>query len=301
MKKIKVAVFMLMSAFTANVFAQTTSVENTDQAPIMTFTKTSHDFGTINEGDQVETDFEFTNTGKTALLITRIKASCGCTVPSNWSKEPILPDETSKFTVRFNSKGKPNQQHKSVTITCNTAKGKEVVRFQANVIPDPEMEKLRAERAAKRKEQYELRKLEQQKKAEAAKAEKFTAVEKVVVKKEIKETETQQAAENKEKEIEIIEKDVEESEKDLIKSEKAIKKENKKANKLAKQKSKIAKASKKVSATEKKLQKQEAKLLKTETKGDLSLNDKLKFDAKIRKLKEQLLKEKGKLLKIQSK
>lgn len=264
MKKIKVVVLLLISAFTANVLAQTNPVVNPEDAPIMTFSKTNHDFGTIHEGDQVETDYEFTNTGKTALLITRIKASCGCTVPSGWTKEPILPGESSKFTVRFNSRGKPNKQHKSITVTCNTAKGKEVVRFQAQVIPDPEMEKLRAERAAKRKEQYELRKLEQQKKAAAATVEKSNVVKKAEVKKEVKAPAPQKPS---------IEKENKKIEKDVEKSEKAIIKENKKAKNMAKQKSKIAKASKKVNVAEKKLQ----------------------------KLKEKLLKEKGKLLKLQSK
>ncbi|MCK5457294.1 MAG: DUF1573 domain-containing protein [Melioribacteraceae bacterium] len=230
MKRIKFVIVMFISAFTANVIAQTTLVVDTENAPVMTFVKTSHDFGTINEGDRVETDFEFTNTGKSALLITRIKASCGCTVPSGWTKEPILPGETSKFTVRFNSTNKPNKQRKSVTVTCNTVKGKEVVRFTAQVIPDPELAKARAERAAKRKEQYALRKLEQQKKAAALKAEKKPEVEKKEVKKEVSKEvkKSENEVVNSEKEVKKALKETKEVDKEVKKSEKKIKKENKK-------------------------------------------------------------------------
>lgn len=277
MKRIKLAVIILMSSFTANVLAQTTPTEANADAPIMTFVKTTHDFGTLHEGDQVETDYEFTNTGKSALLITRIKASCGCTVPSGWTKEPILPGESSKFTVHFNTRGKPNKQHKSVTVTCNTAKGKEVVRFTANVIPDPQMQKMREERAAQRKIQYEKRKLEQQKKEAAIKSAKEVKEKKVIVKKEIV----------KPKDAKEIEKEI----KELKKSEKELKKANKEAKK-------ITKASKAVNITKKKLNKLQAKFLKTETKGDLSPNEKLKFEKKIGKLKEKLQKQERKLLKL---
>ena len=35
----------------------------------MTFNKTVHDFGTIKEGETVQTTFTFTNTGKSDLII----------------------------------------------------------------------------------------------------------------------------------------------------------------------------------------------------------------------------------------
>ena len=134
-------------------------------APVMTFEKTIFDWGTINEGEKQEFDFKFTNTGKTDLIITRIKGSCGCTVPSNWSKEPIKPGEKSSFHVVFNSRNKPNRQQKTITVSCNTATGRERVKIKGMVIPDPKMVKMRAERAEKRKEMYAKRKAERESKA----------------------------------------------------------------------------------------------------------------------------------------
>ena len=102
--------------------------------PTMSFTETEHDFGTINEGDVVEHEFVFTNTGNAPLVVTNAKGSCGCTVPT-WSKEPIAPGEEGKMLVKFNSNGKPNQQVKTVNITANTETGKELIKIKAFVTP----------------------------------------------------------------------------------------------------------------------------------------------------------------------
>ncbi len=126
--------------------------------PVMSFDEINHDFGTLNEGDSVETTYTFTNTGNAPLSIDKIKASCGCTVPGNWKKTPILPGEKSQFTVRFNTRGKIYKQHKTIRIYCNTRKGKEKVSFTANVIPDPALQKLREESVKKRQKALIMKK-----------------------------------------------------------------------------------------------------------------------------------------------
>ena len=105
-------------------------------SPVITFSRTEHDFGTINEGDIVETVFDFTNTGKSELIITNATATCGCTVPE-WPKEPIAVGGTGQIKVKFNSSGKPNKQSKTVTLTTNTFKGKETVVIKTQVTPKP--------------------------------------------------------------------------------------------------------------------------------------------------------------------
>ena len=87
--------------------------------PSFEFAETNFDFGNINEGDEVEHVFQFTNTGDAPLLIESARGSCGCTVPS-WPKEPIAVGATGEILVKFNSKGKPGVQNKTVTITANT-------------------------------------------------------------------------------------------------------------------------------------------------------------------------------------
>lgn len=104
--------------------------------PAVTFDKLTHDFGEIQNGTPVETVFTYTNSGKSPLVVTDIKSTCGCTVPQGWSREPLAPGESSQFTVKFNGKG-ANKVSKTITLTTNTEKGKEQVRISAFVIPDP--------------------------------------------------------------------------------------------------------------------------------------------------------------------
>lgn len=104
--------------------------------PVITFDKTEHDFGEIENGTPVETTFSYTNTGKAPLVVTNIKSTCGCTVPQGWSKEPLAPGESSQFTVKFNGKG-ANKISKTVTVTANTEKGKEQVKITAFIKGNP--------------------------------------------------------------------------------------------------------------------------------------------------------------------
>ena len=104
--------------------------------PNISFDKTEHDFGQIMNGTPVETTFSYTNTGKTPLVVTDIKSTCGCTVPQGWSKEPLMPGASSQFSVKFNGKG-ANKTSKTITLTTNTEKGKETVRISAFIKPDP--------------------------------------------------------------------------------------------------------------------------------------------------------------------
>jgi hypothetical protein len=106
--------------------------------PRFKFDKTEHDFGTISEGDVVETVFAFTNVGKSELIITSAKGSCGCTVPE-WPKEPIMPGEVGEIKVKFNSYRKPNLQQKQITLRTNTEGGKEILKIRAQVTPSPKM------------------------------------------------------------------------------------------------------------------------------------------------------------------
>ena len=98
--------------------------------PVMSFDKTTHDFGVIQNGTPVQTVFSYTNTGQAPLVITDIKSTCGCTVPRDWSREPLNPGESSQFSVKFDGKG-VNTTSKTVTVTANTQTGRETVKITA--------------------------------------------------------------------------------------------------------------------------------------------------------------------------
>ena len=98
----------------------------------MTFEKVEHDFGKINQGDKVDYNFKFKNTGTADLIISSAKGSCGCTVPE-YPKEAVKPGESGEIKVSFNSDGKSGEQSKTVSIFANTVKGTEILTIKASI------------------------------------------------------------------------------------------------------------------------------------------------------------------------
>ena len=48
-------------------------------------------------------NFKFTNNADKPIVITNVKSSCGCTIPS-WPKEPVQPGKTGSIAVKYNTK-----------------------------------------------------------------------------------------------------------------------------------------------------------------------------------------------------
>lgn len=103
--------------------------------PTMDFKDTTHDFGTIKEGEIVTYDFEFTNNGKNPLIISNATGSCGCTAP-DYPREPVPPGKTAKINVEFRSAGKFGHQEKSVTLVTNSKRGIHMLYITAEVKKD---------------------------------------------------------------------------------------------------------------------------------------------------------------------
>ncbi len=77
------------------------------------------DYGTIEKGADGVRVFEFTNTGNAPLIITKVKSSCGCTIPSK-PKGPILPGETGKISVKYDT-NRVMPIRKTITVSTNAA------------------------------------------------------------------------------------------------------------------------------------------------------------------------------------
>ncbi|MDR3366913.1 MAG: DUF1573 domain-containing protein [Prevotellaceae bacterium] len=99
----------------------------------MQFTKTAHDFGQISEaGGNVTFQFEFTNTGKTPIIITNVESSCGCTTPE-WTKQPVLPGKAGFVKAIFDPKDRPGIFDKEITVTTKTEQVK--LKISGEVLP----------------------------------------------------------------------------------------------------------------------------------------------------------------------
>ena len=108
------------------------AVVNPNAAKIV-FKEETYNFGDIPEGPQVTHEFKFTNTGKEPLILSNVRASCGCTTPS-WPKEPILPGKDGTILVTYNTQGRPGNFSKTITITSNADDPNRVIDIKGDVV-----------------------------------------------------------------------------------------------------------------------------------------------------------------------
>ncbi len=124
----KASLFVLFTVLMASTaFAQ--------QKAEMNFKRTEHNFGTIKEEiGSVSTQFHFTNTGKSPLIIQRVSASCGCTTPS-YTKEPVLPGKTGKISVTYSTVRRPGTFNKTIRVYTNVPDTVYVLTIKGSVTP----------------------------------------------------------------------------------------------------------------------------------------------------------------------
>lgn len=131
-KSIYAMVVLFAMSFTA--FAQEaekTEANNDPNAPEIVFEKDVHDFGTIEYGGNGTYDFKFSNTGKTPLIISNARGSCGCTVPK-WPKEPIGKGQSGSINVQYDTK-RPGPFTKTITISSNAKSASKVITIKGVV------------------------------------------------------------------------------------------------------------------------------------------------------------------------
>lgn len=112
--------------------------EENPNAAVITFEKTTHDYGTIYKGSDGTCYFPFTNTGKEPLILDRPRSSCGCTVPT-WPKKPILPGKNDTIKVTYDTR-RMGRIHKTVSISSNAKNKKVLLTIKGKVVAKPKEE-----------------------------------------------------------------------------------------------------------------------------------------------------------------
>jgi len=93
------------------------SVNAQDKVAKIEFESETIDYGTIEKGADGVRVFKFKNTGNIPLIITRVKSSCGCTVPKK-PEEPIMPGMTGEIEVKYDT-NRVMPIRKTITVTSN--------------------------------------------------------------------------------------------------------------------------------------------------------------------------------------
>ena len=104
-------------------------------APVINFYENNYNFDTISQDTVVLHKFNFNNSGKSDLIIRKVKTSCGCTA-SNAGSNVIKAGEESYILVRFSSGKRSGKQSKTVTVITNDPKTpSSYLRFKCVVVP----------------------------------------------------------------------------------------------------------------------------------------------------------------------
>ncbi|MFW5850586.1 MAG: DUF1573 domain-containing protein [Bacteroidota bacterium] len=123
MKK-SIYLFFVMCGFSVLAHAQT----NTDS---ISFDQLVFDYGTIAQGSDGNCEFTLTNNGDNPIILSNVRASCGCTVPT-WPRTPIEPGDTAVIAVKYDTK-RIGRFNKAITVYSNAANSPVVLRLMGSV------------------------------------------------------------------------------------------------------------------------------------------------------------------------
>jgi len=135
MRKIITIIVLGFLTFTMNAQEkQETEKAKDPNAPAFEFVTEVIDYGKIAlNADGVRT-FKFKNVGKTPLVISDIKSSCGCTVPKK-PEGPILPGDSGEIEVKY-ATNRPGGFSKSITVSSNASEPVKMLQIKGIVLKE---------------------------------------------------------------------------------------------------------------------------------------------------------------------
>lgn len=134
MKKLMMA--FAFAGFSVALNAQEAAAPVDPNAPEIKWESVSIDYGTVKKGDEsnANREFKLTNTGKTPLILSSCRGSCGCTVPT-CPTEPILPGKSASIKVHYDVH-RVGPFTKNVTVNSNAKTATETLTIKGTVIDD---------------------------------------------------------------------------------------------------------------------------------------------------------------------
>ncbi len=110
----------LIQAFSKEKYAMEKEEDVAQKRPrtAIEWQETTYDFGIVITGEKISHKYYFENKGNADFYISRVKTSCGCTVPK-WSSEAVLPGEMGFVEVLFDSTDREGDIKKTVNVLGN--------------------------------------------------------------------------------------------------------------------------------------------------------------------------------------
>jgi hypothetical protein len=101
--------------------------------PAINFDKTTHHLGFVRQGDTLNFQYTFTNTGNQPLIISDAKVECGCTVV-DIPLTPILPGKQGFIKVVFHTNSAIDRQDRAIIVLSNASDSPIILRFKCIIL-----------------------------------------------------------------------------------------------------------------------------------------------------------------------
>jgi len=123
--------FIASFLFCTTIFAQAAKQE---KKGVLQFESSEIDYGTIAHNADGVRAFKFKNVGNAPIVISNVKGSCGCTVPTK-PDGAIMPGETAEIGVKY-ATDRVGPFSKTVTVTSNASEPTVVLKIKGKVLSD---------------------------------------------------------------------------------------------------------------------------------------------------------------------
>lgn len=126
----------ILILITSIAFAQTNlnkDPEQTSKSISIVFKSQVYDFGTIEYKEEATGEFIFKNVSKKPVILTNVRASCGCT-GTDWPREEIKRRKKESIFVTYDTK-RVGKFHKNVYVYVDGNKNPIQLEIKGEVLP----------------------------------------------------------------------------------------------------------------------------------------------------------------------
>ena len=140
-RKNKIIIILIIITVVVGAFLIFYNIQNkSSQPPTISFSEEEWDFGKIKEDERPVHIFTIKNTGREELIISRVRAACGCTA-TMLSSDNIKPGQSAELQATFNPTGFNGIVKKDIHIESNDPQlpsTKVTIIAEVEPIPSPQ-------------------------------------------------------------------------------------------------------------------------------------------------------------------
>ena len=135
---VNITLFTTLALFLVSC-SDSTEAEAKKKGVEIWFSELVHDYGEIPVGSDGNYSFAFKNLSDSAIIVNRVRSTCGCTIPS-WPKVPVESGDSARIIVSYNT-AQAGAFSKSVYVYSSAANSPVKLQIKGRVVPSEEKTK----------------------------------------------------------------------------------------------------------------------------------------------------------------